>query len=187
VLAPIPLVTYAFTDEVRDHIRSYLRMENGAQVAALANTPLTSLEVLRPFYAQPGPLALVATRPRYPLYPDQHSRIYPKRCGTQSIGPHHARRGGEIVLANPGVRGLLSSVVLKPTWDIPSRMVQQEIIPRIRRDPSYLSTHHIALIQVKEKTRPSFRPMPSTGHRRPFLTFPTDCASGRVPPTRLAG
>jgi hypothetical protein len=103
VLAPIPLVTYAFTDEVRDHIRSYLRMENGAQVAALANTPLTSLEVLRPFYAQPGPLALVATRPRYPLYPDQHSRIYPKRCGTQSIGPHHARRGGEIVLANPGV------------------------------------------------------------------------------------
>lgn len=51
-------------------------------------------------------------------------------------------------------------------------MVQQEIIPRIRRDPSYLSTHHIALIQGKGENATVISPDTIDWSQASFPNFP---------------
>ncbi|MDH3604066.1 MAG: L,D-transpeptidase family protein, partial [Candidatus Tectomicrobia bacterium] len=72
----------------------------------------------------------------------------------------------------PVLRGLLSSVVLNPTWDIPSSMAQHEIIPRIQRDPSYLTTHNIALIQGKGENATVIAPNTIDWSQAPSPHFP---------------
>ena len=40
----------------------------------------------------------------------------------------------------------LTTVVLSPTWTVPSSIVRMEMLPKMRRDPSYLQRNHMEII-----------------------------------------
>ena len=47
----------------------------------------------------------------------------------------------------PLFRSTLTAVVLNPAWEVPDRIAREEIVPLLRRQPSYLTTHHFTLLQ----------------------------------------
>jgi murein L,D-transpeptidase YcbB/YkuD len=47
----------------------------------------------------------------------------------------------------PVLRSQLSALVFNPTWYIPPHIAQQEVMPHLQRDPAYLATHNMILIQ----------------------------------------
>lgn len=47
----------------------------------------------------------------------------------------------------PLFRSTLTAVVLNPAWEVPDRITREEIVPRLRQEPSYLTTHHFTLLQ----------------------------------------
>jgi murein L,D-transpeptidase YcbB/YkuD len=47
----------------------------------------------------------------------------------------------------PVLQTQLSALVFNPFWYIPPRIVQQEVIPHLQRDPGYLTTHNIVVLQ----------------------------------------
>ena len=47
----------------------------------------------------------------------------------------------------PVLSASLVSLVLHPTWEVPARIARQELLPRIRHDSTYLSTHRIRIVQ----------------------------------------
>ena len=50
-------------------------------------------------------------------------------------------------------------VIFSPYWDVPRSIATRELSPLIRRDPQYLSTQHLEIVQGSED---SSRPLPPT-------------------------
>jgi murein L,D-transpeptidase YcbB/YkuD len=46
----------------------------------------------------------------------------------------------------PLMRSALNNVVLNPPWNVPTTLVRQDIIPKVKRDPSYLYKHGYTLL-----------------------------------------
>ena len=46
----------------------------------------------------------------------------------------------------PLMRSALNNVVLNPPWNVPTTLVRQDIIPKVKRDPSYLYKHGFTLL-----------------------------------------
>ncbi|MGV3344852.1 L,D-transpeptidase [Enterobacteriaceae bacterium LUAb1] len=46
----------------------------------------------------------------------------------------------------PLMRSALSNVVLNPPWNVPTTLVRQDIIPKVKRDPDYLYKHGYTLL-----------------------------------------
>lgn len=46
----------------------------------------------------------------------------------------------------PLMRSALSNVVLNPPWNVPTTLVRQDIIPKVKQDPGYLSKHNYTLL-----------------------------------------
>ncbi|WP_241488272.1 L,D-transpeptidase [Erwinia iniecta] len=46
----------------------------------------------------------------------------------------------------PLMRSALNNVVLNPPWNVPTSLVRQDIIPKVKRDPSYLYKHGYTLL-----------------------------------------
>jgi len=46
----------------------------------------------------------------------------------------------------PLMRSALNNVVLNPPWNVPTTLVRQDIIPKVKRDPSYLYKHNYTLL-----------------------------------------
>lgn len=46
----------------------------------------------------------------------------------------------------PLMRSALNNVVLNPPWNVPTTLVRQDIIPKVKRDPSYLYQHGYTLL-----------------------------------------
>lgn len=46
----------------------------------------------------------------------------------------------------PRLDGTIDRIVLNPTWSVPPRIAQLELMPRIRREPGYLQAHHMRLV-----------------------------------------
>ncbi|PIE20231.1 MAG: hypothetical protein CSA66_01065 [Proteobacteria bacterium] len=44
--------------------------------------------------------------------------------------------------ATPILHDTIDSVILNPEWTVPSRIVRQELLPKIEADPNYLEEHH---------------------------------------------
>ena len=68
------------------------------------------------------------------------------------VEPHQVVMTMRVVVGKPSwptpvLRAQLSALVFNPFWDIPPRIVQQEVMPRLQRDPTYLTTHHMTLLQ----------------------------------------
>ena len=45
-------------------------------------------------------------------------------------------------------------VVFRPYWDVPLNITKRELLPHIRRDPSYLTQHHFELVRGQGDTSP---------------------------------
>ncbi len=96
-----------------------------------------NLDRLRGFPRDPGPRHIRVNIPAFTLQVMEHDQpVMTMRVVV-----------GKPSWPTPVLHGRLSALVFNPYWYIPPRIVQQEIIPRQRRDPSYLATHHISLIQ----------------------------------------
>ncbi|PKH24269.1 L,D-transpeptidase [Enterobacterales bacterium CwR94] len=46
----------------------------------------------------------------------------------------------------PLMRSALNNVVLNPPWNVPTTLVRQDIIPKVKRDPSYLYKHGYTML-----------------------------------------
>jgi murein L,D-transpeptidase YcbB/YkuD len=45
----------------------------------------------------------------------------------------------------------MSTVVLNPTWTVPSRIASMDILPKVKRDPTYLDRQNLKLIRYNEQ------------------------------------
>lgn len=46
----------------------------------------------------------------------------------------------------PLMRSALNNVVLNPPWNVPTTLIRQDLVPKIKQDPSYLSKHGYTLL-----------------------------------------
>jgi len=46
----------------------------------------------------------------------------------------------------PLMRSALNNVVLNPPWNVPTTLIRQDIIPKVKQDPSYLYKHNYTLL-----------------------------------------
>lgn len=46
----------------------------------------------------------------------------------------------------PLMRSALNSVVLNPTWTVPNTIIRQDLVPKLKQNPAYLSQHNYVLI-----------------------------------------
>jgi murein L,D-transpeptidase YcbB/YkuD len=53
---------------------------------------------------------------------------------------------GKADRASPSLTAMITSVNLNPTWTVPLSITKNEIIPKMRKDPSYLSRMHMRLL-----------------------------------------
>ncbi len=51
-------------------------------------------------------------------------------------------------------RGNISTIVLNPYWGIPTRIVQEEILPKISRNPNYLAKNNMEVIDGNYRQKP---------------------------------
>ncbi len=51
----------------------------------------------------------------------------------------------------PVFRGKIRYIVLNPTWTVPHSIAVKETLPKLKRDPSYLSRHHMVLMNARGK------------------------------------
>ena len=51
-------------------------------------------------------------------------------------------------------KGNIATVVLNPYWGIPSRIVQEEILPKINRNPNYLADNNMEVIDGNYRQKP---------------------------------
>ena len=49
----------------------------------------------------------------------------------------------------PVLRAQVTALVFNPFWEIPPRIIQQEIIPHLQRDPTYFASHQMVLLQAQ--------------------------------------
>ncbi|MDB5252199.1 MAG: L,D-transpeptidase family protein [Flaviaesturariibacter sp.] len=81
-----------------------------------------------------------------------------------------AYRGGQQVLSMPVVvgkdgagtvsfRDSISQVIFNPTWNVPSSIVRNEIMPAMKSDPSYLKKRHMEVVSSKDSV-PVIRQLP---------------------------
>ncbi len=51
---------------------------------------------------------------------------------------------------SPSLTTMITSVNLNPTWTVPLSIIKNEIIPKMRKDPSYLSRMHMRLLGAND-------------------------------------
>jgi murein L,D-transpeptidase YcbB/YkuD len=54
---------------------------------------------------------------------------------------------GKPYTRTPVFHTAVTSVTLNPAWNIPSRIATKELLPLIRKNPQYLTNHHITVLQ----------------------------------------
>ncbi|CAA7617125.1 conserved hypothetical protein [Candidatus Terasakiella magnetica] len=57
---------------------------------------------------------------------------------------------GDVKHPTPSMNTTLNSLVLNPAWSVPSSIANKEILPKLRRDPHYLSTSNLKITAYPE-------------------------------------
>jgi murein L,D-transpeptidase YcbB/YkuD len=60
----------------------------------------------------------------------------------------------------PVFEGDMRYVVLRPYWDVPSSIVRNEMLPKIRANPGYLARQHLELVNGQSDSSPVVPPTP---------------------------
>lgn len=55
---------------------------------------------------------------------------------------------GKTYRQTPMFKSNMRTVVLNPTWTVPPTILKQDLLPKIARDPSYLASHNIAVVDA---------------------------------------
>eukprot|EP01037_Dinobryon_pediforme_P006967 gene6967-7043_t len=58
---------------------------------------------------------------------------------------------GDVDHRSPEVTARVTAVNLNPTWTLPTSIIKNEIIPKMRKDPQYLSRAHIRIIDGNQQ------------------------------------
>lgn len=53
---------------------------------------------------------------------------------------------GDVKHPTPGMATTMNSVVVNPTWTVPPSIATKEILPKLKRDPNYLSSNNIRIL-----------------------------------------
>ncbi len=70
---------------------------------------------------------------------------------------------GKPARSTPSLSTEATSVVVHPTWNIPQKILDQEILPKALADPGYLARHGYEIVQ-KEGRKPRVRQRPGPGN-----------------------
>lgn len=62
------------------------------------------------------------------------------------VAHHYIAVVGDVDHRSPEVQAKISAVNLNPTWMVPTSIIKNEIIPKMRRDPGYLSRAKIRIL-----------------------------------------
>ncbi|EME71904.1 hypothetical protein H261_01617 [Paramagnetospirillum caucaseum] len=57
---------------------------------------------------------------------------------------------GDIKHPTPSMNTTMSSVVLNPAWRVPTSIANKEILPKLRKDPNYLATSNLQIVDYPE-------------------------------------
>ncbi|OAN44694.1 hypothetical protein A6A04_07660 [Paramagnetospirillum marisnigri] len=57
---------------------------------------------------------------------------------------------GDVKHPTPSMNTSMSSLVLNPPWSVPASIANKEILPKLRRDPNYLATSNLKIIEYPE-------------------------------------
>ena len=61
---------------------------------------------------------------------------------------------GDVDHRSPEVSTRVQSVNINPTWTVPQSIIKNEIIPKMRRDPGYLTRAKIRILDKDAPLRP---------------------------------
>ncbi len=84
-----------------------------------------------------------------PLRDGQHPGCLHRSCGERPrrAAPHRHRRQDRPPVADPQFK--IYEVILNPYWTAPRSIVQKDIMPLMRKDPTYLKRNNIRLFDGK--------------------------------------
>lgn len=57
---------------------------------------------------------------------------------------------GDVKHPTPSMNTTMSSVVLNPAWRVPTSIANKEILPKLRKDPNYLATSNLQIVDYPE-------------------------------------
>lgn len=57
---------------------------------------------------------------------------------------------GDVKHPTPSMNTNMSSLVLNPSWSVPSSIANKEILPKLRRDPNYLTTSNLKILEYPQ-------------------------------------
>lgn len=57
---------------------------------------------------------------------------------------------GDVKHPTPSMNATMNSLVLNPPWSVPPSIANKEILPKLRRDPNYLTTSNLKIIEYPE-------------------------------------
>lgn len=89
---------------------------------------------------------------------------------------------GRISRPTPVMTTRLDSLILNPTWNVPHKIMVEDILPITKRDHTYLTRHHIDILeswQSEQTLDPEKIDWKSVNPK----TFPTEC--GNSPAIRM--
>jgi murein L,D-transpeptidase YcbB/YkuD len=72
----------------------------------------------------------------------------------------HTAIVGKIDRQTPILNSKIHEIILNPYWTSPRSIIEKDIVPLMRKDPTYLSRNNIRLLMPRAM---KWRPRPSTG------------------------
>lgn len=54
---------------------------------------------------------------------------------------------GKTTRPTPVMNTKLDSLIINPTWNVPHKIMVEDILPMVKRDSEYLANHHMEIIR----------------------------------------
>ncbi|MGE0354891.1 MAG: murein L,D-transpeptidase [Gemmatimonadales bacterium] len=105
-----------------------------------------NMERYRWLGADPGPRYILVNIPDFRLYAYDSSRLALEM--RVIVGKDYRN-------PTPVFSDTMSFLVFRPYWNVPPRIIKEEIIPLARRDPAYLSSHDYEVLRGREVIDPA--------------------------------
>lgn len=139
------------------HANNSLYQQTVNYIAGNLNTITNNLDAVKKESLNNYKLAINAQRLR--IIPDFYNGIF---VNIPSYQLNYYRNGrltlssrvivGKNERRTPVMYSKLSNVVVNPPWNAPTRLINEDIIPKVKRDPSYLARHGYSIIDNKGNT-----------------------------------
>lgn len=133
----------------------------GSRTYAALNTPISqrvrqielTMERWRWLAALPRP-DIVINIPQFMLYALPRPKEAPQRVVEMPVIVGKSQTRTPIFTAS------IEQVIFQPFWDVPASIARKELLPKIRKDPSYLERHHFEIVRGQSDNAKPVAPSP---------------------------